>query len=175
MMIFNKSTIFIVSAFLLYACSTASNKDTSVKIEELTRDQKGVVYIYWPGFNEPITFSISANGESVIDINGGRYFVLETLPGDLNLDSSANFLFGHVGMLDIVFSHQKLDLNIKPGGTYYVRCNMTGVDGSYKLPMEIVDEIVGLSEIKNNIHKIKWPLVQIYQDEHKGVYQDEDQ
>lgn len=149
------STLLLLCMVLLYGCTPVPIKGPNYQNIEFTSNEKGLVYVYWLGKNERLDFSInavneSANEDIVFNMKRGGYYMFESSPGDLHLETSANFTFGQMALLDMAMTFdEELNLNIEPGKKYYVRCIKTGHKGSFKLGMEHVYEGRGLNEIQD--------------------------
>lgn len=150
----NKISLSLILLSILYlsGCATALT-GPAFKLTESIPSENTHIYMYWTGSsktNQRIDFSIELNDKYITDMRYGGYFLYTGAPGDIDIESSANFTFGQMALLDMAFTfNENLKLNAKPGEKYFIRCTKTGYKGSYKLAMKVVDEKRGLYEIRS--------------------------
>ena len=149
----HKNTFLLLVPFVLLLCSCASGLNgTFFKAVSDTPKDKGIVYVFWPNPNNNgsrIDFELFANGKSMTDMKKGGYYVFPAEPGELDLETSPNFTFGQMGLLDIAMTfNEHLKLSIEPRKTYFVRCYLAGWRGSYQLQMKLLSETEGVNEIQ---------------------------
>jgi len=130
------SSVIIAVTLVLSACSATGPIFQQVKPLE----EKALVYFYRE-VNHIGSISsciISSNNSLLGELNNGGYFSSYTQPGITKID-------GKIGVYDLAIT-----VNFEAGKTYYIHCGAHATSNHYVFTLNIVDERIGASQIKDN-------------------------
>jgi hypothetical protein len=149
---------------LFSGCATDKPTGAIFKPQTPSSPDKALVYFYRPSgesFGYERTYFVAVNQRKVGDLFHGRYFTYEASPGKLALLSDVNkdvrrqlsAALGGIGALGLAAEAAanpqaaKLEIDVEPGKTYYVRMHPETSFTHFTPHLSLVTTEVGESEI----------------------------